>query len=378
MKFKVLEKSYTDVTNINMDLYIYYILILKNLFEGFFGTHYPIEIIKVIVLILYKPIQMIAGCDHTILIRGGDTYIWGSNKYGQLGLGDNISRNSPQKLPLKNIKSISCGPDHTIALTESNKIYVWGSNDCGQLGLGDYNSRNSPQELILDTTSEIQIPVIIACGAFHNVALTVMGDIYIWGGNNGGRLGLGDAINRNTPQKFYLSNIKSVSCGHAHTVILTKTNEIYIWGHNMLPAKVSLREVSNSIVKSIVCGEDRTIILTSDNKIHCHEGIEKLSLDNIKSISCGMHHITAITIFDEIYIWGRNYFGQLGLGNNGIHRLPTKLMLKNVDTIVCGTYNTFAITNLNDVYVWGMNDCGQLGLGDYVNRNTPCKFDFKF
>ena len=41
----------------------------------------------------------------------------------------------------KKIKSISSGACHNVILTESNQIYVWGKNDWGQLGLGSKNEQ---------------------------------------------------------------------------------------------------------------------------------------------------------------------------------------------------------------------------------------------
>src|SRR5208337_5593158 len=88
-----------------------------------------------------------------------EIYVWGSNYYGQLGLGHNQNQDSPQKLnlpvgeekvrnaPFSNlagksgafsspVKKIICGGLHSIAITANNEVYVWGSNQSGQLGLG--------------------------------------------------------------------------------------------------------------------------------------------------------------------------------------------------------------------------------------------------
>ena len=67
----------------------------------------------------------------------------------QLGLGFYGGNNSfPQQLNIcEPIISISCGAGHTICVTVKNKIYVWGSNRYYQLGLGDTTNQYSPQQL---------------------------------------------------------------------------------------------------------------------------------------------------------------------------------------------------------------------------------------
>ena len=71
------------------------------------------------------------------------------NLFGQLGLGDENDRNSPERLtksPNEGAKfiKIACGCNHTLLLDENNQVYSFGLNGNGQLGLGDKNNRNFP------------------------------------------------------------------------------------------------------------------------------------------------------------------------------------------------------------------------------------------
>ena len=104
---------------------------------------------------------------------------------GQLGLGDYIPRYVPHKL-LSNIKKINGKFYHTIVSTKLNEIYVWGSNYYGQLGLGDYHNYNSPQKLLLPGVNSIN------GGEHHTIALVKNSNkLYIWGSNKFGQLGSG-------------------------------------------------------------------------------------------------------------------------------------------------------------------------------------------
>ena len=255
----------------------------------YFGRHYPKEIVSLIILALPKKIRISCGAHYTTLIKNGKTYVWGQNDRGQLGLGNDIDQTRPQELPLcKDIKSITCGYDFTIALASvPNKLYVWGRNSNGELGLGYCDPQIfSPKELILCTESKIKS---ISCGESHTIISTESGVCYAWGLNHRGQLGLGDVNNRKSPEKItYLNpNIKKVKCGSHQNVALTKLGNLYSWGALKSHTYFSPRE------------------------IHLENPIK------FKSISCGANanHIIAVTTHDQIYTWGSNSFGQLGLGD---------------------------------------------------------------
>ena len=91
-----------------------------------------------------------------------------------------MKEHSPRELYLQNIVSIGCGHRHTIVITFDNKTYVWGNNESGQLGLGHNINQNSPQEL---SFSDIKIESV-TCGINHTMALTMNGKLYVWGNND--------------------------------------------------------------------------------------------------------------------------------------------------------------------------------------------------
>ncbi len=86
------------------------------------------------------------------------------------------------------------------------------------------------------------------------------------------------------------------------------------------------------------------------------------------SMSCGYNYSFLVSI-NEVYAWGSNDHGQLGLGNNADYNLPQKLNLPNIKKIICGYSHAMALTNFNEIYAWGSNNSGQLGLGNNTNYN---------
>ena len=86
-------------------------------------------------------------------------------------------------------------------------------------------------------------------------------------------------------------------------------------------------------------------------------------------MACGVKHTALITTKNELICFGSNEFGQCGDGRSG-----DDLMKKNFDPnpflrgkqlqlIACGGAHTLVKTSTNEVYAFGLNDKGQLGLG---------------
>jgi RCC1 and BTB domain-containing protein len=72
-----------------------------------------------------------------------------------------------------------------MALMESGEVYGWGYNGTGQLGLG--NNVNQPVPAKLTHLSGV-IVTMIACGYAHTLAATDEGALYVWGANSYGQL----------------------------------------------------------------------------------------------------------------------------------------------------------------------------------------------
>jgi len=90
-----------------------------------------------------------------------------------------------------------------------------------------------------------------------------------------------------------------------------------------------------------------------------------------------LSHSLALTESGEVYAWGQNDKGQLGLGDREGRLTPTKVPgLAGIKAVAARYYQSFALTESGEVYAWGRNDKGQLGLGDTENRLTPTRMPF--
>ena len=251
---------------------------------------------------------------------------------------------------------ISCGADHTILLNEKNNIYVWGRNHYGQIGLGNEEVYLSPKRLRL--LKDIKS---VHCGWFHNVALThIPNEIYVWGYNSYGQLGLGvgyDTMHMQiTPLRLLIPVMaKSIYCGGEYTIILTNiSDQMYVWGSN-----------SNGQLGLGHYNDQYSPITTVFRK-------------PIISISCGGYHTGMLAKgsnhLTKIYMWGCNKDGQLGLGDNKKRNVPCKLDLhKKIMSLNCGMRHTIILASNNEIYVWGDNRHVGLGLKHDGNVNLPKK-----
>ena len=84
---------------------------------------------------------------------------------------------------LLQIVKVNCGWEHSFAKNEAGVIFAWGSNKHGQLGIGDHAAGTivpKPQEVPLSTSIDIHD----FCGGFnHSLFLSTQGDIYGCGNN---------------------------------------------------------------------------------------------------------------------------------------------------------------------------------------------------
>ena len=164
--------------------HIYYILVLKEYLTNIFGVHYPKEIVALCIMKIYEQIKINCGTNNTTLILNEKIYVWGENSLYRSGLFYNNDEYSPQKLisyeksghPPIQLSKIKCYHNHTIALTTQSELYVWGCNSDGQLGLGDYIPRYVPHKLLSNIKK-------INGKFYHRIVLTKLNEIYVWGSN---------------------------------------------------------------------------------------------------------------------------------------------------------------------------------------------------
>lgn len=247
-------------------------------------------------------------------------------------------------------KSISCGDSHTMIIDLNNNVWAFGNNGAGQLGLGDTQPRNRPTQVQGIKAKSV------ACGAYHTIIIDLDNNVWGFGNNSAGQLGLGDKRNKNRPTPILFPGdeikAKSVSCGFKFTIIIDTNNNVWSFGDNG-SGQLGLGDKQDK---------------NSPTQV---QGIKA------KSVSCGGAHTMLINLNNNIVAFGNNTLGQLSLGSANVLAIsvPTQIHSTNTETalnartIFCGSNYTMMIDLDNNIWSCGDNGSGQLGLGDTQNRN---------
>ena len=275
----------------------------------------------------------------------GNVFVLGSSTYH----GFNAS--VPQQIPnLKNISSIACGSRHSVCLDMAGNVFSFGSNIYGQLGIGLG---------LTDMTSEpqkVSIPPIIQIACGNNFTLCVSEDLrlFSFGHNESGQLGIAKSFRYkpfyvSTPKMIEsLENVDFVACGGDFCVCKLLNNDCYVWGQN----------------RSSQLGFENTGDITSPHL--CIDWPE-----DIVDIKCGLEHTLVLTSDQQVYTSGYGIFGQLGkFPSRRLHNLSQNYDLLEIIRIECGYNHSICIDVYDTVYVFGLNSNGQLGLGDFSDKYT--------
>ncbi|XP_069745782.1 RCC1 and BTB domain-containing protein 2-like isoform X3 [Narcine bancroftii] len=173
---------------------------------------------------------------HVVLTTSdGDVYAWGNNGYSQLGNGTATQGLAPcqvsTNLQHKKVIEVACGSHHSMTLTSDGEVYGWGYNGNGQLGLG--SNGNQPTPCRLAALQGIHVCQIV-CGYAHALALTDEGLLYSWGSNAYGQLGSGVKSNQSCPIQIMVDRervVEIAACHPTHTsAAKTQCGQVYMWG----------------------------------------------------------------------------------------------------------------------------------------------------
>ncbi|XP_034943327.1 RCC1-like G exchanging factor-like protein [Chelonus insularis] len=287
-----------------------------------------------------KVLGLAAGRAHSIILTSEGVFTLGNNGYGQCGrviIGNENYYRSRVVNHIKDIKgakitAVAAGQDHSIFLTENGQVYTCGWGADGQTGQGHYENRWKP-DLVIGDLAEDKISKI-TCTGDCVLALSESGKIYGWGNSEYGQLpNRGDdnfqintAIELSDCAK--LGKIIDIAAGGSFCMLLTESGDVYTWGHGILGFGPQVTRVSTpTLIPNTLFGRNP---YQTDIKI--------------TKIFCGMNHMAAITNHGDLYTWGRNTYGFLGLGHYKDQFFPFKVAVgAEVKKVACGVDHTFAI-----------------------------------
>ncbi|KAM4734007.1 putative E3 ubiquitin-protein ligase HERC3 [Anableps anableps] len=211
------------------------------------------------------------------------------------------------------VAQVACGSQHSVALTKEGQVYTWGLDSRGQLGLGKRSSgARSPQQV----RSLSSIPVVrISAGGDQSFALSVSGGVFGWGRNDCGQLGLGDTKDTYTPTCIRSLNLKktcNICCGKDHTVILTKHGAVFTFGSGQY-GQLGHNSLRNELQPRLVA---------------------ELWGAKVIKIACGRYHTIVLTDGQKVYSFGCGAQGQLGNREESNPSVPLPVLLPRVSDAI--------------------------------------------
>jgi len=383
-------------------------------------------------------VRVFCGETNTVfLMSNGDIYICGSGQNGQLCIkplekaeefaydklsrkemfaeGETIYFNTPLYMPInlnRKFKYVAVGLNHIIAITIEGKAFAWGKNTEAQLGLG-YISKSVYKPTLVEVASKKF--TMAAASATFSALLTDSGEVWVFGSGESGCLGANPKklkYSIQTPQMINnIPAMKYISCGNQHMASITTCGDVYVWGNNSngrlgiggksktLPSPTRVQFSERKIFQKfqqVACGFLHTVLLDEEGTIwsagvkayagfpseNSYKTLEEQDyflqvpdLKNIKflQVSSGEFHVLALSEAKEVYGWGKAEYGKLGIDiqlsleeNDTRLRnilLPMKIRsLENISYVSSGVNHSACVNENGDAFVWGSSLMGRLGI----------------
>jgi alpha-tubulin suppressor-like RCC1 family protein len=299
------------------------------------------------------------------LLADATIHCWGYGAYGELGNGTYTNNPAPPQpaVPLpKGAVEIAMMGSTAYALLTDGSVWAWGENNKGQLGNGTYTTTGN-----MGSATPVQVTGLpgaathIYSGYDHACAL-VGTDAWCWGDNGKGELGnglvttgtqMGIAAAAKVPG---LGTVTAMALGLENTCAMS-SGTLECWGDNY---------EGDLGTGSFSPGQSATPVTVNLGA----------SPPTIAAIRAGFDNACLQTSTGAIWCWGFDKFGDLG---NGMapptccpQGVPTPAPISGgqvATSFSCGYDNSCLINGSGQIWCWGRNDEGQLGIGSLTTTD---------
>ncbi len=271
-----------------------------------------------------------AGFAHSAGITSdGTLYTWGFNTRGQLGNGTEVMSSIPVALSGK-WKAVDANGSHTLAIKSDGTLWAWGNNERAQAGRSDGQNQLEPIQI-----SDANNWIAVGAGYYHGIALNTKGEIWGWG----------HAGNPSDREKLVIparigneSDWVSISAGLGISLGIKSSGTLWSWDSPLV---------------------DETGFPTWEGRIS-----QISNSTDWKLASAGYNYALAVKTNGTLWSWGNGSNGQLGDGYVGtIAYSPQQIGgTANWNFPVSGDFHGMALNNLGELFTWGDNSEGQLGI----------------
>jgi alpha-tubulin suppressor-like RCC1 family protein len=332
-------------------------------------------------------VSVTAGGAHACALGSdGRVGCWGSNAFGQLGnptgaLNEAPTANRPYVQLVNGItaSAISAGGNHTCALLTNATVNCWGSNVYGQLGIGTKTNSNVPV-----LVSGLQDVIAITAGEDQSCALVSDRSVKCWGANWGNQIGAEESTTPITLQGF--TGVTQLALGYGQTCAVLTNKTVKCVGFSMdyqnqsatpyLVAGMSnvsrlahfgghmCAVLENETVKCV--GENQRKQLGDRTVITRTTAVTVANIDDAVAVSVGWWHSCALLTTGLVRCWGSGFYGQNGQGSSQAN-VGVPKYVKRSHTL---SFSDIADMNVGDSSVV-LNAAMTSGIGvDYSSRTT--------
>ncbi|KAF7650274.1 hypothetical protein LDENG_00128150 [Lucifuga dentata] len=243
-------------------------------------------------LLGYELVQVSCGASHVLAVTNErEVFSWGRGDNGRLGLGTEVTHNSPQQVSVPvgfEAGRGVCGVDCSMIISTKCSILACGSNRFNKLGLDKILAGEEPspahqveevhsytpvQSAPLSTETILYVDI----GTAHSVAVTEKGQCLTFGSNQHGQMGSSRGSRRAPYVVPGLQGIIMAACGDAFTLAIGSEGEVYTWGKGArgrlgrkeedsgIPKAVQLDESHQFTVTSVACCHGNTLLAVKRN-----------------------------------------------------------------------------------------------------------------
>lgn len=309
-----------------------------------------------------------AGMQHLLVFENKAVNASGQSVFGQLG-----TSTPPRISSLDNtVTEVAAGDYTSFAVRNDGSLWVWGSNQYGARGDGSSGDNlASPVQVPLPnrvTTPSRRGKHAVAAGTGIYATIDTEGQVWTWGVNWNGRLGDGTTNSRYTPARVkksanpndYLTGIVSISAGGGTIAALDADGTVWTWGAGANGALGNGATNDSSYpVQVLQPGPNNA-------------GTPLLGIEQVACGSSGF--CIALARYGTVFGWGSNTFSQLGIAAGGALSIATPIGISvtgRLDAIAAGSAHAIAHSPDGNVYGWGYNGRGQLGIGSTAVAVSP-------
>ncbi|KAL4640445.1 putative E3 ubiquitin-protein ligase HERC6 [Arapaima gigas] len=321
-------------------------------------------------LVPAQVLQVACGEEHT-LILSADGQVWtcGRNSVGQLGGKDRDPETPALVKGLVGVVGVACGRDHSLAVCQSGKVFAWGRDSEEQLGVkNSENHATKPREISIPVKPSVSKRVVqVACGNHHSLALTIGGEVYSWGLNSHGQLGLGSEVSRQPVpsqiQSLVGVPVTQIAAGGDFSLVLSLSGLVYCCGANgagqLGLSRVDEKDRFNVCVvptlralsvSSISCGEAHTAVLTKVRV--CYDTEDCWISHEHQGLSL---HFAVVLQDGSVFTFGEGSHGQLGHNSTSNELRPRRVesLDGRATQIACGSYHTLVLMSNRQLLLFG-------------------------